>query len=326
MEPEVLKTVTEFASLAPSVHNSQPWRFVAGPQSLEIHLDPSRALTFLDPTGRQMHISCGAVIEFTRLAFRSLGYACTVRLLPDSGNSTLAAKLVVGSVEPATPAEQRMIDAVARRYTDRGPYADDPVSYEVLQRLREAVAERRSWLKVIDKPDLRLSVVRLLAEAEEAECSDPRYRDELADWHRDRPAADGLPDAATRGWDVERRVSDVPLRDFSGHDSHPHPGADVPPAVEKDTIVLLGTDRDDAMSWLQAGRALACLLLTLTDADLVSQPLGQVLDLPWSRTRLRRELGLVGYPQMLLRVGRGERAPATGRRPAEEVFVSSTSP
>ena len=321
-----MRTVSEFAALAPSVHNTQPWRFVATGHVLEVHLDPTRKLSFLDPDRRQMHVSCGAAVEFARLAIRSLGRSCVVRLQPADDAGTLVAKLVVGLQEPTTPSEQLMIDAVGRRYTDRGPYADEPVPPQVIQSLREAAAERHCWLRVIDQPDLRLSVVRLLETAETLEATEAEYRDELAAWRRSGPAEDGLGVDDYQSWVQQHRVSDVPLRDFGGDNRHPHPGPGQPPTVERDTIVLLGTDRDDATSWLQAGRALADVLLALTDADLVSQPLGPVLDLPTTRAQLRRELGLVGHPQMLLRVGRGQGAPVTHRRSSDEMFAVTTAP
>ena len=316
-----MRVVAEFASLAPSVHNTQPWRFVARNQALEIHADPDRALHYLDQGHRQMYISCGAAAEFARLAIRSLSFACTVRLLPAGGEETLVATLIIGGPEATTPVEERLIDAVARRYTDRGPYTDEQVSRLAVQRMREAAAERHCWLRVLDRPDDRLSVIRLLSTAEAAEAEDAGYRDELADWRRSGPSADGVPAEAFADWEAGR-VNDVPLRDFSGAAVHPHPDSGVPPTVERDTIVLLGTDRDDQVSWLQAGRALADVLLTITDDDLVSQPLGPVLDVPFTRAQLRRDLGLVGYPQMLLRIGHGLRAPLTGRRSVDEVFTA----
>lgn len=326
MEADEMRLAAEFAALAPSVHNTQPWRFVARPGSLEIHLDPERALEYLDPRGRQMYLSCGIAIEFARLAIRSLGSACTVRLLPDAGQEGLVAKLVIGFHEPTTPAEQRLIDAVPRRYTDRGPYGEEPVSRLALQHMREAASERRCWLRVLDQPDDRLAAIRLLETAEAAEVTDDTYREEIERWQRSGPSRDGIPVDRLGEWDAQHRVSDLPLRDFTGRGIHPVPGAGTPPTVERDTMVLLGSDRDDPLSWLQAGRALADVLLVLTDDELVSQPLGPALDLPSTRAQLRRELGLVGFPQMMLRVGHGLRAPVTGRRSINEMFTVATSP
>lgn len=316
-----MRLAAEFAALAPSVHNTQPWRFVARPHVLEVHLDPDRELGCLDPTGRQMHLSCGAAMEFARLGIRYLGLACTVRLLPDPTHPTLVAKLVVGTREPTTAAEQRLIDAVPRRYTDRGPYSDEPVSWLALQNMREAASDRHCWLRVLDRTDDRLTAIRLLETAEAAEAADDAYRAEIEQWQRREPSRDGIPIDRRTEWDALHRVSDIPLRDFSGRGRHPAPGDGEPPVIERDTVVVLGTDYDDPRSWLQAGRALADVLLALTAADLVSQPLGPALDLPATRAQLRRELGLVGHPQMMLRVGHGLRVPVTGRRAIEEMFT-----
>jgi hypothetical protein len=326
METAEMRLAAQFAALAPSVHNTQPWRFVARPHALEMHVDPDRELTYLDPEGRQMYLSCGAAVEFARLGIRYLGLGCTVRLLPDPGHDTLVAKLVVGLGEPVTGAEQRLIDAVPRRYTDRGPYSDEPISRTVLQAMREAANERQCWLKVLDHTDDRLAAIRLLESAEAAEAADDGYHAEIERWRRSGPAHDGVPVDRFTDWSAQHRVSDVPLRDFAGNAAHPHQGALDPPEVERDTIVVLGTDRDDRLSWLRAGRALADVLLTLTDANLVSQPLGPALDLPTTRAQLRHDLGLVGYPQMMLRVGRGIRVPVTGRRSIDEVLSVTAAP
>ena len=88
------------------------------------------------------------------------------------------------------------------------------------------------------------------------------------------------------------------------------------------TVLLLGTMADDRTGWLWAGQALGRLLLRITAAGLVASPLTQALDQSWARSRLTRQLSLVGYPQMLLRVGypAGD-APTSGRRPVAEVLT-----
>jgi hypothetical protein len=326
MTPEEMRTVARFASLAPSVHNTQPWRFVARPDALEVHVDLSRNLRYLDPSGRQLHLSCGAASEFARLAIRALGYSCQTQMLPDPADPTLVATITTTGREPPTEAEQRLIEAATRRYTDRGAYSDEPVSPEALDRLRQTVSELGCWLQILDRSKDRLAATTLLSGAESTETADAEYQAELAQWRRTGHATDGVPTAAYATWDDESRVSDVPLRDFSGHDAHRRPGDGPPPHVQRDTLVLLGTEFDDPQSWLPAGRALAKLLLALTDDNLVSQPLGPVLDLPAARGRLRHELGLVGYPQLMLRIGHGLGRPATGRRPIRDVLTVGSSP
>ena len=57
----------ETAVRAPSVHNTQPWRFHVGPAGLELHADRSRQLPAVDPFGRELLISCGAALYGLRL-------------------------------------------------------------------------------------------------------------------------------------------------------------------------------------------------------------------------------------------------------------------
>jgi hypothetical protein len=314
MDATDLQLVLECASLAPSVHNTQPWQFVEQGNELEVRADRTRRLGYLDPDGRQLHISCGAAVEFARLAVRSLELACLVRLVPDSHDEDLLAVLTIGAGDPCTPVERALVEAMPRRYTDRQPYTDDPVPPELLAELRAAAEATDAWLKVVQQHDERIALAAILTDAEDVEAADPAYAEELARWTHERAEPEGLSrDAVRYDWPADR-VSDMPLRDFSGHGAHPRPGAEEPRAVERDTLVLIGTAKDDPAAWLAAGRALAQVLLRATVASVSAQPLGPATGLAGTRARVRRELRLVGQPQFLLRLGYGQDRPHTGRR------------
>ncbi len=80
---EVATYVVGAAVWAPSVHNTQPWRFTAAGAEITLHADVSRQLQVADPQGREMMISCGAALFTANLALRSLGYVPETRVLPD---------------------------------------------------------------------------------------------------------------------------------------------------------------------------------------------------------------------------------------------------
>lgn len=315
-----LRGVVACAGRAPSVHNTQPWSFVVRSGTVEVHADDGRRLGYLDPHGRLETISCGIAVEYAALAIRASDRSCVVRLLPDAGrDGAPLATLTVGAPQRATPDDQRLFDAIPRRRTDRGPYDETAVPAAVLRWVGDVVGARGCWLRVLDRPGDRLVATRLLQQAEEIEAADPRYVSELGTWRRPGPAVDGMPAEATAAWDDGRLVSDMPLRDFSGRGRHPHPGPqDDLPRVERDAVILIGSDDDGPLSWMRAGRAVGAAWLALTAAGLAAQPLAQVTDLPLTRARLRRELGLLGQPQLMLRVGYGHGAAVTGRRPARE--------
>jgi hypothetical protein len=316
MDSEDLRTVIECAELAPSVHNTQPWSCRVVGTTIEIRADRDRALPVLDPHGRELTISCGAAIEFGYTAIRGLGWDCVVAPLPDKDDPDLLAILVIGAPRATEPDERELFEAIPRRYTDRGSYEPAPFPAELVDVLSRGVSARHAWLRVLDHEGDRLAVNQALSNAEAAEAADPAYREELEAWLRAESAPDGIPAAALRNVADDGAVSDVPQRDFTGANTHPHPGAGTPPSVERDELLMIGTDTETPLAWVEAGRALGWLLLRLTVAGFSSQPLGQALDVESSRSRLAEQIGLLGHVQFLLRTGQGHGAPTTGRRHA----------
>ncbi|MDQ1715872.1 MAG: hypothetical protein QOC60_1817 [Frankiaceae bacterium] len=321
MDSDELRRVIGVASLAPSVHNTQPWQFTAtGDGCLEVRADTHRQLRALDPLARQLLVSCGGAIEFARLAIRAAGRACAVDLLPDAGDPLLLAILRPGEECAGTPEEIALVDAAARRHTDRGPYDDNELPPSLLDELRSGVERYGLWLRHVDLPVDRVIVVGALSDAERRVAADPAYVAELKRWTTGEQRPDGIPNP-TPAWPAGR-VSDVPLRDFSAQQAHRSTRAGEPPVVERDTLVLLGSVVDDPTAHLATGRALAWLLLRITVSGLAGQPLGQAFDDLAGRVRLGSDLRLIGYPQFLLRMGYGHGVEHTARRRIEDVLVT----
>jgi len=144
------------AARAPSVHNTQPWRFRVSPGTVELYADQRRKLR-TDPVGREMLISCGAALYGLRLAIRSLGYQPVVRLLPDPRRLRLLATVSIGREQPMTSEEHRMLDAIPHRHTHRGPFSGEPVPAGVLARAQHHAMAEHATLALIDRHRLPAS-------------------------------------------------------------------------------------------------------------------------------------------------------------------------
>ncbi|MFL6240268.1 MAG: Acg family FMN-binding oxidoreductase [Actinomycetes bacterium] len=318
------RAAVEAATLAPSLHNSQPWSFAIDPQGLDVYADRSRNPDVVDRTGRELHIGCGAATMFARLALRSLGWDVSTQLLPDSGDTDHLARLTVTGRREATDEERLLVDALPIRYTDRGRYAEQPIPTEVIDELRAATEAEGAWLRPLDRPaDLPL-VATVLAHADELERGNPAYVEELEKWSRfDETAPDGVPRSAVDPTPVTERGSSYRLRDFDV-DSSVTAGfehSDGPPVAEHPLVVVVGTGQDDPRSWLEAGMAVGHLLLQATARGISAAPMTQVLEVPTARLQLGHGIGAIGHPQMLLRLGYGGTGhPTTHRRPVDEVL------
>lgn len=311
-----LRHVVEAAGLAPSVHNTQPWRFVLRAGALELHADPSRRLRVLDPEGRQLHLSCGAALLHARVAARALGLDVQARLLPDPVDPDHLADLDLAPGAPATCDEVRLATAILNRRTHRGAFAPEPVSGRLMTLLRGDALGYGAHLRSVVRDDDLLKLEVLLSRADALEQDDDRYRDEVGRWvQRAAPRVDGIPLTAL----PELPGSSLRLRDFTL--ARPEQVDGTAPRPDRPAVVVLSTDDDEPRDWLQAGQALAAVLLRAADAGVQAQPLGQVTDVIGYRLGLRHALGLTSVPQLVLRMGYATGAIATPRRSVEDILT-----
>ena len=316
-----VRTVVELAGLAPSVHNSQPWRFRWDGRALELREDPTRGLQVLDPSGRERVLSCGAALLNARLALAELGRPADVALLPDGDDGDVLARLVPGAPAEVAPEEHELALAAVRRATDRDPYDGRPVPDDVLRQMRAAAEQEGAWLHVVPTGPGEVDLDVLLSRADAAQTSDPEYLAELEHWRTDDRGPLGVPDRALPTVPAGARGSSLSLRDFDAGHGRPAEGERVEaPTPEHPTVLVLGTEEDTRRDWLLAGQGLQRALLVGTVAGIAAQPITSVLEVPVLRGRLRTALGLLGDPQMVLRAGYGTHGPVTHRLPVDDVL------
>lgn len=324
--PDLLRLAVESATKAPSIHNTQPWRFrlsmPAGGGAVDLYADRSRSLPALDPTGRQLDISCGAALLFLRVSLRAAGYDADVTLLPDDDPDHLAHVAVVrGAV--ATADEQALAGAIPHWHSHRSAFELRALGPGLVPEFRRAAESEGAWLVALHRRDDQIELITLLSRADREEVRDPAYQEELRAWLRTGPSSDGVPVAAVPGHG--ERHSDVVVRDYNPGrlgEQLLSPAAESP-ADEHPTLVVLGTDGDGATDHLTAGMALGRVLLHATVRGVGASMLGQVMDLPGPRAALRSRLDLVGEPQTVLRLGYGDAAsePVAGRRALDDVLL-----
>jgi hypothetical protein len=306
------------AVLAPSVHNTQPWLFRLSDDAVEVFADWRRRLPIADPTGRAVRVSCGAAVLNLRVALASMGFEAHADVGP-IGDAALATVIVSGR-RPPTPVDTARQEAIGRRHSNRFPFLDTTVDPSERTDLVHAAQQEGAWLVPVVGPAALDLVATMVHEADRALTADERYVSELATWSRTGPdSVDGV--SSTAGGPAPEPQDLLIGRDFGGHARAP--GRD----FEQDPFVaVLGTPVDSLQADVAAGQALQQVLLTATQHGLSVSLASQPIDVPVIRERLRIKLDRAGQPQMILRIGRGLRPPATGRRPIDEVLIAPGEP
>ncbi len=306
------------ATAAPSLHNSQPWRFRCTDSTIELFADLRRELPAADPDHREMMLGCGAALLNLRLAIRMLNVATDVRLLPDPRRPDLLAVIRPEGFARATENDRLLAAAITRRHTNRRPFLDNAVPESLCGRMRDAARAEQAWLAVVpvqQQPRLRA----LMTHAHLAQRADPAF---VAEWEKWTGRAAGQEDGVSAGSaGLRPQPQDVwMMRDFGiGPGSGRPSGKD----FEADPLIaVIGSFHDLPLAQLQAGQAMQRVLLTATAGGLSSSFLSQIVEVPEARAGLRELIGGAVWPQTVLRLGYGSPAPATARRGLREVVDS----
>lgn len=320
VDAEVLRDAVQLAGRAPSLHNSQPWKWVDDGNRLQLFLDQDRVVEMTDDSGpgREAIISCGAVLDHLRVAVAVAGWAVEIARLPDPENPDHLASVDFRPLDRVSDEQRRRADAILRRRTDRLPFTA-PTNWDVIAPLLHKLLDAAPVHLDTVPAELRPQLAEASTLTESLRLYDSSYHAELAWWTGPFETSDGIPSSALISAAESDRV-DVgrvfPVT--SGGDRR----ADI--AEDHSTVLVLSTDADSRSDALRAGEALSQLLLECTMAGLATCPLTHLTELTASRDLINILIGRKSMPQILIRVGQApaldELRPMTPRRPVDDML------
>ncbi len=316
-----LKFMLRYAVLAPSNHNSQPWRFEVRGNTVELYADRQRSLRVTDPDDRQLLISCGCALFHLRVAIWHFGHLDRTHLLPTPGKPDLLARVSLGDEDAPTAKQENLFAAIPKRRTNRQLFRDDPLPEELKQELVKAAEREGAWLHFVEERDQRNAIADLVAEGDRQQWADRRFRLELAAWlhPNNGEARDGIPNSAQNAGDLFSVAGPIVIRTFDLGEGQAAKDRDI--AVYSPGLVVLGTEVDEPWAWISAGQALARVLLRARADEVWASFLNQPIETLELRSQVTQFIGRTGHPQLILRLGYGPNVTPTPRRTVDEVLL-----
>ena len=315
-----LRFLVNYAVLAPSTHNTQPWLFKIGREKLELYADRTRCLAVADPKDRELTISCGASLFHLRIAARHFGYREVVETFPSQDNPDLLARFGLSSQREATPEDNVLFQAITQRRTNRLPFEARPVPETLLSALQVAATEEGAWCHLVEGIKERDAVAELAAEGAQKQLADKQFRREIAAWMRPNRTGlrDGIPGYAMGLGGLMAFLAPSLTRMFNTGLAQAK--EERQRATGAPVLAVLGTESDTPHAWLAAGQAVARVLLRCRGEGVWASFFNQVIEVADLRSKLSEVVGRNGFPQLLLRLGYCSEVRPTPRRRASEVL------
>ncbi|MGW1344412.1 Acg family FMN-binding oxidoreductase [Kribbella sp. NPDC002412] len=302
------------AVAAPSMHNTQPWRFRFDGWTVEVFRDRERELPAEDPDRRMLYVSLGAAIFNVRVAAAGRGYGSQVQHLTDQRRPDLVAVIELGG--PRSHRLELLAPYLIHRRTNRRPFTGQRVPAQVRAELGLSARVEGAELRWLDRPDggwwLRMATNDVVATDDQDEAKTTERRR----WVGGDRDVDGVPSGAlgpkpAGGVAVVRELAATAAdatRDVASFEHEPQ-------------FAVLTTRYDGPPEWLRAGQALERVLLEATAHGVSTSLLNQVIEHEDLRRQIDDPLGPWSCLQTVIRFGYGPRVPPTPRRPLADVLL-----
>ena len=311
---EKLKFLLNYAILAPSLHNSQPWQFAVRGSEIHVLADRTRQLLVADADARELYISVGCALENLLTAATFFGLSAAVTYFPEAKNEVWVATIAFKEDgKTASLVEQEYFHAIPLRHTNRQRYANRSVNDRDVQSLYTCLEESTISLHLTDAPDIKKEIDELVISADITQFADPDYRDELNNW-------------ISQGefgyrWLISR-VGQLATTYLESH--HKPTKADADIVLNAPLIALISTSADDRLAQIKAGQAFERIALKATTVNLGVQPLSQILQVTELKPAVSKLFSeSAPFPQMAFRIGYTDVAQdATARKQVDSVTTS----
>ena len=321
VDTQVIRDAVRLACRAPSLHNSQPWRWVVEGNTVQLFVEPDRVVRGADSSGREALIACGAVLDHFRVAMAAAGFTANADRFPNPNNRLHVASIDFTAMEFVTDGHRQRANAMLLRRTDRLPFAAPPDWDTFEPELHDTVDSDAVRLDII--PDhLRPQLAEASQLTESLRLYDSSYHAELDWWTAAFAVTEGIPHSSLVSAAESDRV-DVGRTFPVTHHRERRPEVD----EDRSKVLVLSTYDDTRDSVLRCGELLSAVLLDATMVGLATCTLTHITEVPASREIVAGLIDQSNHritPQVLIRVGLTpsieDVPPPTPRRPIGEVF------
>ena len=317
----VRQELVRYATLAPSSHNTQCWKFLIEDNTITILPDLSRRTPAVDPDDHHLYVSLGCAAENLVQAALANGLTGEVRFDPASAGGG-AIKI---ALEPTQAVSTPLYLAIPERQCTRAEYDGKPLSTDELRLLQLAGTGAGVRVLLMTEKAALENVLAYVVEGNTAQMNDPAFVDELKHWIRFGSAeavktGDGLYSATSGNPSVLRWIGSPLFGLFFKAKSENDKYAKH--LRSSAGVAVFVSEANDKAHWVEAGRCYERFALQATALGIRNAMVNQPVEVSALRTQFATAFGInSGRPDLVVRFGRGPMMPKSLRRDLQAVLV-----
>jgi hypothetical protein len=314
-----LKFLIRYAILAPSGHNTQPWKFRINKNTIEIWADKERRRSGVDPDDRELYISLGCAITNLEVAAKYFGMIFEKKEVDGTNEAAAIFKFKEGKIN----GEKGLFGALTKRRVNREEYDGRLIPPGVLRKLeKEDDQNNGAKIMVINQKKIKDDLAKLVEKSDRVWFKSKELVDEMEYWLQDdlNYSKDGLPSGVLNLYKLAVEVKYLISRDS---ESVKEKASRDRKLIEKAAaVVVIWTKNDNREEWIKAGELYEKLALMTTENNIQSAFFNTVVELKTQRKKLEKTLGIKGRVQLLLRLGYAKKEVShSPRREVEAVLM-----
>jgi hypothetical protein len=321
MIPEhIFLKIVRCAVKAPSGHNTQPWLFAKEDEGICIMPDYSRSLPIADPINRELFISLGCAAETAMIAAKFYGYNAQLNndLLENQGTI----KIILSKNDALEQPE--LFSYINSRQTTRNLYNDIPVSDDDLIKLKPIVTESGIDLEFFIGQEKINKFVPYIFEANVIQMSNLKFKHELIQWLRfsEKEAiqkGDGLYAACSGMPSLGHTIGSFVLKKFVTAKSEEK--RLLKQVYKTASVAMFTTQNNNFLDWVKTGIVFQRFALTCTKMGLSHSYINLPCQINQVRDKMINDMGLNGFPQLLIRLGYSQKMHFSFRRRINDVIL-----
>jgi len=298
-----IRELLEYARLAPSVHNAQPWRFIVNGATISLAVAPERMLDAGDPTSRESWISFGVCLEAMMQAAQGLGMKAEITEIQGAALSDIIATVTV--TPDMSEKQPGILKALKDRHTHRERMEPTDIPAALIENCQQAVKnlDGVSVLFLQEKSSID-KVADYTLKAMTLALGNPDFRHELYhfvhyNWSPSRTGMHGYTLGEGMLGSVFGKLSiklGIGLGMKARHDQQR--------IKDASALVFVATRGDVPSFWLNAGRAYLRVALEVTKSGLAQGTLAAPIEAASFHEDIEKLLGTTARLQTMLRIGK----------------------